>query len=89
MQDHLPTFVQRRAVFVIVNAARDHRRIDVAPQELDKHQITLGGDAGLAHALRSHWHLCQHEAGVAQDDGAGVVVLVAVAGMRMLFLHDG
>ena len=79
VQDRLAVVVRRRAVLVVVEPADDHRRVDVAVQELDEHELADRGDARAPDPPGRDRHAAQHDAGVAQDDRAGVVVAVAVA----------
>ena len=88
MQDRLAVVVRRRAVLVVVEPADDHRRVDVAVEELDEHELADRGDARAPDPPGRDRHAAEHDAGVAQDDRARVVVAVAVARVRVLLL-DG
>ena len=87
VQDRLAVVVRRRAVVVVVEPSHDHRRVDVAVQELDEHQLAHRGDARASDPLRRDGHAREDDARVPQHNRARVVVTVAARRMRVLLLN--
>ena len=77
VQDRLAVVVRRRSVGVVVEPADDHRRVDVAVQELDEHELADRGNARAPDPLRRDRHAGENNARVPQDDSARIVVAVA------------
>src|SRR5919109_3802290 len=88
MNDGLAGIALGRTILVIVEATRDHGRVQIAADELDEDELVGGGDADAPDAIRGHGDVLEDDARVPQDDRARVVVLVGRARVRMDVLDD-
>src|SRR5215203_152195 len=89
VEDRLAVGVPGRPRLVAVDAAGDHRGVDVAADELHQDEVAHRRHAHRAQAAGGQRHLAQHQPRVAQHHGAGVVVRVGVAGVGVLLLDYG
>ena len=88
LEQELVLFVFGWAIFVVVETSCDDRCVDIAADEIDKHQVAHIGDAGQPHVRGCDGHIAQLERlavgppVLLELDRAVVVVLVVVRGVR-------